>query len=78
MDFCGIQEHRWAGGLAANQSCMLKGKDTRYKFFWCANKQGQGGAGMMLAERWVDKVFVVLRVSDRILLLRVIKMMNLN
>ena len=31
---------------------------------------GQGGAGFLLAEKWVDKVFDVLRISDRIILIR--------
>ena len=72
VDLCGIQEHRWAGDLASTQTRLLKGRNTRYKFFWCGNKQGQGGAGILLAERWVDKVFEVQRITDRILLLKII------
>ena len=26
VDLCGVQEHRWAGSLAANQTCLIKGK----------------------------------------------------
>lgn len=72
IDLCGIQEHRWSGGLAANQTRTLTGKDSRYKFFWCGNKEGLGGAGFLLAEKWIDKVFDVQRISDRILLLRLV------
>ena len=72
VDLCGIQEHRWAGGLAANQSRMLKGRNTRYKFFWSGNSQGLGGAGILLAESWIEKVFEVQRISDRIILIRLI------
>jgi len=51
---------------------MLKGKDSCFKFYWCGNKEGHGGAGILLAEHWVDKVFEVQRMSDRILLLKLI------
>ena len=67
VDRCSVSEHRWDGGLTANQSRILKGKHCRYKFFWCGNSKGQGGIGILLAERWVDKVFEVQRISDRIL-----------
>ena len=35
-------------------------------------KIGQGGADFLLAEKWVDKVFDVLRISDRIILIRLV------
>ena len=72
VDLCGVQEHRWAGSLAANQTRLIKGKDFTFKFFWCGKKRGQGGAGFLLAEKWVDKVFDVLRISDRIILIRLV------
>ena len=72
VDLCGVQEHRWAGGLTPNQTCFIKGKDSRYKFYWCGNKEGQGGAGILLAEHWVDKVFEVVHISDRTILLRLV------
>jgi len=72
IDLCGVQEHRWAGGLTPNQTRFIKGKDSHYKFYWCGNKEGQGGAGILLAEHWVDKVFEVVRISDRIILLRLV------
>ena len=27
VDLCGVQEHRWAGGLTPNQTRFIKGKD---------------------------------------------------
>ena len=72
VDICGVSEHRWAGGLAANQTRRLKGKDSSYQFYWCANKKGLGGVGILLAQRLIDKVHEVIRVSDRILLLKLI------
>ena len=65
-----MQEHRWAGGLTPNQTRFIKDKDSCYKFYRCGNKEGQGGAGILLAEHWVDKVFEVVRICDRIILLR--------
>lgn len=55
VDICSVQEHRWLGGLEANQTC-LEGKNSHYKFFWCGNKDRQGGAGILLVERWMVKV----------------------
>ena len=49
---------------------MLKGKDSRYKLFWNGNKDGTGGVGLVLAEKWIDKVFDVKRFSDRIMLVK--------
>ena len=64
IDLCCIQEIRWRGASAR----FITGKDDRYKFFWVGNNAGTGGVGILLAEKWVEKVFDVNRVSDRILL----------
>ena len=37
VDLCGVQEHSWAGSLSANQTRLINGKDSKYKFFWSAN-----------------------------------------
>ena len=44
--------------------CTIKGKDTRYKFYWSGNDKGTAGVGMFVAEEWIEKVFEVQRVSD--------------
>ena len=72
VDLCCVQEHRWAGGLLTNQVRWLKGKDSRMKFYWCGNSEGTGGAGILLAEKWSEKVHDVVRISDRILLLKLV------
>ena len=72
IDVCGIQEHRWKGGLAPNQVRFLKGKNTKFKFFYSAQESGLGGAGILLAEQWADKVIEVQRISHRIILLKTI------
>ena len=48
------------------------GKDSRYKFFWVGNNQGTSGIGVLLAEKWVDKVYDIKRVSDRIMLIKLL------
>ena len=72
IDICGVQEHRWKGGITANQVRTLKGKDCKYRFYYCAHESGFGGVGVLLAENWADKVIEVQRISDRILLLKLI------
>jgi len=72
VNLCGVQEHRWAGGLTPKQTCFIKGKDSHYKFYWCGNKEDQGGVGILLVEHWVDKLFEVVRISDRIIVLRLV------
>ena len=72
VDVCGIQEHRFKGALRPNQCKFITGKTTRYKFFWCAQESGQGGTGILLAEKWVNYVAEVKRISDRIIVLKLI------
>ena len=57
---CCIQECRWRGALTR----MIDGKDSRYKCFWIGKELGAGGVGVLLAEKWIDTVFDVKRVSD--------------
>ena len=47
-------------------------QDTRNKFFWVGNNQGTSGVGVLLAEKWVDKVYDIKRVSDRIMLIKLL------
>ena len=41
-----------------------------YKFFWGGNCYGKGkdGAGILLGEKWIDMVFDVGRVTDRMII----------
>ena len=43
VDFCGIQEHRWKGGLAPNQARLLKGKDSISSSFSAPRSQAKEG-----------------------------------
>ena len=63
VDVCCIQETGYRGG-----NChIIKGKDTRYKLYWSGNDKGTAGVGVFVAEEWIEEVFEVQRVSDRIL-----------
>ena len=42
------------------------------KRYWCGNDRGHGGVGILLALKWIDKVICVRRISDRIILLKMI------
>ena len=68
VDLCCVQEVRWRGASARH----ITGKDSRYKFFWVGNNQGTSGVGVLLAEKWVDKVYDIKRVSDRIMLIKLL------
>lgn len=58
----------FAGGKMKEASArMITCEDNEYKFFLAGNKDGIGGVGMMIAEKWLEKVIRVKRVSDRIM-----------
>ena len=62
VDLCCLQETRWKmEGIK-----QIVGKESHYKLFWSGNEDGTGGVGVLLAEEWWEKVFEVVRVSDRI------------
>ena len=68
VDVCSVQETRYRGGNCRT----IKGKDTRYKLYWSGNDRGTAGVGVFVAEEWIEKVFEVQRVSDRIILIKLI------
>lgn len=67
IDICCLQETRWKGGSAH----MINGKVSRYKLFWIGNKDGTGGIGILVAERWVKNILDIRRASDRICLMKI-------
>ena len=68
VDICCLQEVRWRGASAR----MIQGKDTQYKLFWVGSKDGTGGVGILVADRWIEKVIDVNRVNDRIMLVKLL------
>src|SRR5437867_1166321 len=57
--FCCFQETRWRG--EANKWMGVEGR--RYKFFWKGCKEGSAGVGMLVAEKWVENVLEVKKLS---------------
>ena len=68
VDLCCVQETRYQGGHCR----IFKGKDSRYKLFWSGNSKGTAGVGVFMAKKWIEKVFEVKRVPDRIILVKFI------
>ena len=64
LDFCCLQETRWRGEGARRLRA--------YKLFWMGCKNGIHGVGMLVANRWIEKVLEVKRVSERLMVVRVI------
>ena len=68
VDLCCVQETRYRDG----HCCIIKGKESRYKLFWSGNSKGTAGVGVFVAEKWIEKVFEVKQVFDRIILVKII------
>ena len=66
VDLCCLKEVRWRGASAR----MIVGKDSRYKVFWIGSENGGGGVGIVLAEEWVEKVYDICRISDRLMMIK--------
>ena len=67
VDLCCLQETRWKTNLK-----LIAGRVSRYKYFGCGKDEGTCGEGILQAEKWWEKVFEVIRVSDRIILIRMV------
>ena len=68
VDVCCLQEVRWRG----KGTRMISGKDCKYKFFWSGNQMGTGGVGILVHEKWSEKVVDVVRATDQIMLLKLV------
>ena len=47
------------------------GKDSCYKVFWIGSENGNGGVSTLLAEEWVEKVYDICRISDRLMMIKI-------
>ena len=65
VHLCCLQETRWKKDGVK----QIVGKDSHFKMFWSGNDNGTCGVGILLAEEWWERVFEVIRVSDRIILI---------
>ena len=68
IDLCCVQDCRWRDASAR----MLEDKECRYKFFWIGNDLGTGDVGMLLTEKWKDRIFYVKRVSDCLTMIKLV------
>ena len=68
IDICCLQEVRWKGVGTK----LLTGKDSHYKLFWVGYKEGNSGIGLLLAEKWIDKVIHINGVNERLMLLKIL------
>ena len=59
---------RWRGTSART----ITGKASQYKLLWVGNNSGYGGVGIFLAQKWVEKVIEVKRVSDRLMMIKLL------
>ena len=66
VDLCCLQEVP----LHAASACMIVGKDFCYEVFWIGRENGNGGVGILLAEEWVEKVYDICRISDRLVMIK--------
>ena len=64
LNFCCLQETGWKGKGAR--------KFGEYKFFWMGCADGIHGVGLLVAERCIEKVLEMRRVSERLMVVRVI------
>ena len=64
LDFCCLQETGWKGEGAR--------KLGEYKFFKMGCSKGIHGVGLLVADRWIEKVLEVKRVSERLMVVRVV------
>uniref|UniRef100_A0A8C4QPJ3 PX domain-containing protein n=1 Tax=Eptatretus burgeri TaxID=7764 RepID=A0A8C4QPJ3_EPTBU len=69
VDICCVQETRWKGSGVR----MVKGRQgQKYKFMWQGCPEGEHGVDVMFSEEFVDSVVSVIRVSERLMMVRIV------
>ena len=66
---CCVQETRWKGEGTRILRTKTGGK---YKLFWKGCSEGVSGVGMIVSEEFIDKVVEVTRVSERLMMIKLI------
>uniref|UniRef100_UPI00358F5306 craniofacial development protein 2-like n=1 Tax=Myxine glutinosa TaxID=7769 RepID=UPI00358F5306 len=67
VDICCVPETRWKGSGVR----MVKGRQgQKYKFVWQGCPEGMNGVGVLFSEEFVDSVVSVTRVSDRLMMVK--------
>ena len=57
---CWVQEVRWRGASAR----LITGKNIEYKMYWAGNNLGVSSVAILVAGKWIDKIFDVKCVND--------------
>ena len=74
VDVCCVQEARWKGAGTR----MLHGYDgAKYKLLWQGGVRGLNGVGVLLSEEFIDKVVSVVRVNERLMMVKLVVGRNL-
>ena len=74
IDICCVQEVRFSGRGVR----LIEGKHGHYKLLWSnkitsdENEGTFGGVGVFVASKWVEKITEVVRVSDRIMYVKIL------
>ena len=68
LDVCCIQEVRGRGVSAR----LITRKNSEYKMYWVGNNLGLGGAGILVAGKWIDKIFDVKFLNDRLIMIKLL------
>lgn len=55
-------------GKLLKTGVLMMGKDSECKMFWIGNNFGLGGIKIQVARKWIDKIFEVKRVNDRLMM----------
>ena len=66
---CCVQETRWKGDAAMVLRTATGGK---YTLLWKGCAKGLNGVGVIIAEEFIDKVVKVVRVYDRLMMVKVL------
>ena len=51
---------------------MVEYENSRYKYFSIGSKLVTGGVAVLSTEKWIDKMFSVKRVSDHLMMIKMI------
>ena len=68
LDVCCIQEVRGRGVSAR----LITRKNSEYKMCWVGNNLGLGGARILVAGKWIDKIFDVKFLNDRLMMIKLL------
>ena len=51
---------------------LITRKNSKYKMYWVENNLGLGGAKILVAGKWSDKIFDVKFLNDRLMMIKLL------